>query len=131
MSKYPKVVDEKLVGKYSALAKSGAGYFFDDVLEYRVWCYPRDGAKDHYDGDVYYHPFSNYEEALSFSESTTGAGEPLVLIKQLEWVNEPEEGVFIHEKGERIAEWLPAWLSRGVRIEGDIEKFILEKTKHN
>lgn len=37
-SKYPHGKDPSLVGTYAASAKSGGGYVWDDVLEYRVWC---------------------------------------------------------------------------------------------
>ncbi len=129
MSKYPVAIDEEQVGKYPALSKAGGGYFFDEVLEYRVWCHPERGAIDHYDGEDYYYSFSSYEEAHDFFELEQGTEEPLVLIKQLEWIDEPEEGKFEHLKGERITEWLPAWLSREARLPGDIENFIKEKTK--
>jgi len=33
------------VGTYPALAKSGAGYFYDEILEYRVWIHPADGSE--------------------------------------------------------------------------------------
>lgn len=46
MSIFPVAVDEKMVGEYPAEAKSGGGYFYDDVLEYRVWCRPWLGAPD-------------------------------------------------------------------------------------
>lgn len=46
MSKYPKVKNPDLVGTYSALTKSGRGYVWDEVLEYRVWCHSEMGASD-------------------------------------------------------------------------------------
>ena len=128
MSQYPPAVDPELVGEYPAMVKSGAGYFFDDVLEYRVWCHPERGAPDEFEGEDYYYAFGTYEEALSFAQSTEGTEEPLVLIRQYEWVNEPQPGHFVHEKGERIAEWQVAWLSDGKRFPGAIEKFIREQT---
>lgn len=121
---YPDAIDESQVGEYPALAKSGGGYFFDHILEYRVWCHPELGAPDEDDGDDYYYAFSSYDDALQFSTTTAGAEEPLVLIRQLEWVDEPEPGRFIHEKGERITEWNVEWLSDGARKPGDIERFI-------
>jgi hypothetical protein len=36
-------IDPNRVGTYSADTKSGGGYFYDDVLEYRVWCNPEKG----------------------------------------------------------------------------------------
>lgn len=124
MSKYPSAIKPELVGEYPAYAKSGAGYFFDEVLEFRVWCHPERGAPDEFEGEDYYYAFENYEEALAFSNELEGAEEPLVLIRQLEWINEPNPGEFIHERGERIAEWRPEWLDRGARKPGQIEEFI-------
>ncbi len=46
MSKYPNAKDPDLVGTYPALVKSGGGYVWDEVLEYRVWCHPEIGAVD-------------------------------------------------------------------------------------
>ena len=124
MSKYPKAIDSDLVGKYPALVKAGAGYFFDEVLEYRVWFRTESKALDDQNGDDYYYSFETYEDALQFSKEHPGSEEPLVLIRQLEWINEPKAGKYIHMKGKRITEWMPEWLSCGSRKPGDIEKFI-------
>jgi hypothetical protein len=126
---FPPAIDPEKVGEYTAHTNSGGGYFFDHVLEYRVWCHPEQGATDEFDGNDYYYCFATYEKASEFSESTPGAEEPLALIRQLEWVNEPEPGVYVHERGERVTEWRVEWLSRGARATGDIEAFILSKTK--
>ena len=122
--RYPVAIDPSLVGEHPALTKSGGGYFFDHVLEYRVWCHPERGAPDEAESDDYYYAFSSYEEALDFSKATAGAEDPLVLVRQLEWINEPEQGVFIHERGERLTEWRVDWLGDGPRSPGAIEAFI-------
>lgn len=127
MSKYPTAIDLEKVGDYPALCKSGGGYFFDHVLEYRVWCHPENGAPDEFEGEDYYYAFPTYEEALYFAKQTPGSEEPLVLIRQLEWINEPEPGIFEHCTGERLTEWLPEWLNGESRKEGDIERFMEEK----
>jgi hypothetical protein len=124
MSKFPVAVDPELVGEYPALSRSGGGYFFDEVLEYRVWCHPERGAPGEGTGDDYYYAFSTYEEALAFSQDTPGSEEPLALIRQREWINEPGPGTLIHEKGERITEWCVEWLESGPRRQGEIEAFI-------
>ena len=72
MSKYPKVKNPSLVGEYPAAVKAGGGYVWDEVLEYRVWCHPHDGAPDIEDGDDYYYYFETYEEALEFSVNNKG-----------------------------------------------------------
>jgi hypothetical protein len=127
VSSYPKAVDSDRVGEYPALAKSGAGYFYDDVLEYRVWCHPERGAPDEFEGEDYYYAFETYEEAVAFSEATKGAETPLVLIRQFEWINEPVPGAYIHEKGERVAEWQVQWLVGGKREHDSIPAFLEAK----
>lgn len=56
----PVAIDKTKVGSYPARAFAGGGYFFDDVLEYRVWVCPPEG------GDDYYQAFATYEEALAY-----------------------------------------------------------------
>lgn len=126
--RYPHAVDVTKVGEYPALSKSGGGYFFDHVLEYRVWCHPTGDEGEDEDTSDYYYAFASYEEALECSNEAPGAEKPLVLVRQLEWVNEPEKGVFLHERGERITEWRVEWLDRGARQPGAIEAFIKERT---
>ena len=129
MSQYPDAIDPDQVGEYPALVKSGAGYFYDDVLEYRVWCHPERGAPDEAEGDDYYYAFDNYEEARQFAEDTDGAEPPLVLIRQWEWINEPNPGEFVHMKGERIAEWRVEWLPDSKRQPDSIERFLRTGSK--
>jgi hypothetical protein len=64
---YPDVLDASLVGKYSALARSGGGLVWDEVLEYRVWCHPEHNTPDEDDGSDYFYSFPTYAEALAFS----------------------------------------------------------------
>jgi hypothetical protein len=128
MSKFPKAIKPEMVGEYDAFCHSGGGYFYDEVLEYRVWCHPADGAPDDFEDGDYYYPFETYEEALAFSESRAGAEKPLVLIKQLEHVNEPEEGIFFHVKAERITEWQVQWLEDSKRQPDSIVKFLAENS---
>jgi hypothetical protein len=127
MSPYPKAINPEMVGEYDALCKSGGGYFYDEVLEYRVWCHPAEGAPEDFEGGDYYYPFETYEDALVFSKSRPGAEKPLVLIRQLEYINEPEDNVFAHIKAERIAEWQVQWLENSKRQADSIEKFLTEK----
>lgn len=127
MSKYPTAIDPEMVGEYPAMAKSGAGYFYDHVLEYRVWCHPENRVPGGQGGDVFYYAFETCEAAQQFSESTQGAEEPLVLIRQLEWVNEPTPNDFVHMKGERVAEWQVDWLINSKRAENSIGDFIRSK----
>ena len=121
---YPDVIDPRLVGTYDALAKAGGGYVWDAVLEYRVWCHPHEGAEDVFDGDDYYHAFDNYPDAADFSENTLGAGEPLALILQEEYIDEPEPGKYVHMKEKRIAEWPVEFLNRPRRTPRTIPDFI-------
>jgi len=102
---YPDAVDPDKVGEYPSLTGAGGGVFYDDILEYRVWCHPDNG-------DDYYAAFETYADALKFSiiDSAAGKEEPLVLVRQLEWVGCDENGRLTHEKGERITEWHTKWL---------------------
>jgi hypothetical protein len=124
MSKYPLVKDLSLVGTYDALVNSGGGYVWDEVLEYRVWCHPENGAPDIEDGNDYYYTFENYEEASEFSKSTQGAEKPLALILQEEYISEPEAGKYIHMKEKRLTEWPVEFLSRPRRNINTIPNFM-------
>ncbi len=117
------VQDPALVGTYPASAKAGGGYVWDAVLEYRVWCHPERGAPDLADGSDYFYPFETYEEALEFSQETEGAEEPLALIVQEEYIDEPESGQYVHVKERRIAEWPVPFLSRPRRTARTIPDF--------
>ncbi|OOQ56415.1 GCN5 family acetyltransferase [Mucilaginibacter pedocola] len=123
MSKYPQVKDIDLVGTYPALVKSGGGYVWDDVLEYRVWCHPENGAPDIEEGDDYYYVFDNYEDALEFTENNAGTEEPLALILQEEYISEPEPGEYIHVKEQRLTEWPVEFLNRPKRTANTILNF--------
>jgi len=131
MTNYPKVFDEKMVGKYAALAKSGGGYVWDEVLEYRVWCHPAGGAKDIEEGNDYFHSFSNYEKAKAFSLNNKGTEEPIALILQREFIDEPETGKYIHIKEERITEWLVEFLARPRRTKNTIPDFMSPDAPEN
>jgi putative acetyltransferase len=124
-------VDPDLVGTYPAAAKAGGGYVWDDVLEYRVWCHPERGAEDHDDGNDYFYPFATYSEALEFSLHTSGAEEPLALIRQNEYIDEPEPGHYIHVKEERVAEWHVEHLHRPRRNEKTIPNFLSPEAPAN
>lgn len=121
---YPKVLDPALVGSYPASAKAGGGYVWDEVLEYRVWCHPERGAEDLADGSDYYYAFETYVEAQQFSDATQGAEEPLALVLQREYIDEPEIGEYIHRQEERITEWPVTFLSRPRRTPRTIPDFL-------
>ena len=120
-SAYPIAIDAAEVGKYPALSKSGGGYFYDDVLEYRVWVHPKGG------GDDSYSAFSTFEQALAFFNQTEGAELPLVLVRQSEWINEPKPGEFVHQKGQRSTEWQVEWLKDSKRRPDSIDRFIAKR----
>lgn len=121
---YPDVVDPEKVGDYDALAHGGGGYVWDEVLEYRVWCHPENGAPDELDGDDYYYPFATYNDAKEFSVATKGAEEPLALILQREWIDEPSPGDYRHMTEERITEWPVEFLQRPRRSPTTIPNFL-------
>ena len=76
-----------------------------------------------YDGDDYYYAFGSYEEALEFSEGNAGAEEPLALVLQEEYIDEPHPGNYIHVKGRRLTEWPVEFLHRPRRNENTIPDF--------
>ena len=98
--RYPDAVDASLVGTYSPLAKAGGGYVWDDVLEYRVWCHPERGASDGEEGtDYLLLPLQHTtRRPLNFPENTQGAEEPLALVRQIEYIDEPKPGEYRHVK---------------------------------
>lgn len=127
----PPVLDPTQVGGYSAIAKAGGGYVWDEVLEYRVWCHPERGALDEGDGSDYYYPFDTYAEALKYSENNAGCEAPLALILQREYIAESEPGQYLHVKEERVAEWPVEFLGRPRRTERTIPDFLAPDAPEN
>lgn len=128
---YPPVLDPALVGTYAAVAKAGGGFVWDEVLEYRVWCHPERGAPDEAEGNDYYYAFASHEEAEAFAQATAGAEEPLALVLQREFIDEPEDGQYTHVREERIAEWPVTFLSRPRRTERTIPEFMAPDAPSN
>ncbi len=123
VSSYPVAADAGKVGTYPANTHSGAGYFYDDVLEYRVWLHPDKGAKRLNGNDDYFAAFAQYELADAFSKATSAAEQPIVLVRQLEWISEPDHGRFIPMKEDRITEWQVQWLIGNKRAPSSIQEF--------
>ena len=121
---FPRAVDPSLVGTYDALAKSGGGFVWDAVLEYRVWCHPERGATDSEEGSDYYYAFATYREALAFAEESLGAEQPLALVLQEEYINEPSPGQYVHVRERRITEWPVEFLKRRRRTPRTIPDFL-------
>lgn len=130
-AEYPDAADPNLVGTYPASTKSGGGYVWDAVLEYRVWCHPELGVPDLCDGSDYYFPFATYAEALAFSDDTTGAEPPLALVQQLEYIAEPEPGLYVHKKEPRVTEWRVEFLNRPKRTADTIASFFAPDAPEN
>jgi hypothetical protein len=123
-SAYPVAVDPSRVGTYPPDTKSGAGYFYDDILEYRVWLHPDQGAEPRNGDQDYFAAFAQYEHAEAFSKNTAGAEQPIVLVRQREWIAEPTPGQFHAETGDRITEWRVKWLTGNKRGPGTIIDFL-------
>lgn len=128
-SAFPVAIDSGRVGTYPPETKSGAGYFYDDVLEYRVWLHPERGAEPLNGSHDYFIAFAQYEHAEEFSKKSSGAETPLVLVRQFEWIDEPKEGQYVPKKGERITEWQVAWLKTNKRTKTSIEEFLKHPSK--
>jgi hypothetical protein len=129
MTEYPKAIEPKLDVQYDWFAKSGGGFFYDEVLEYREWCHPELGAPDKYDGDDYLAAFETFEEAKTFSETTIAAETPLVLVVQHEYIDEPVQNEFFYVKEQRITEWQVSWLAGSKRDINSIVAFLAEKER--
>ena len=127
----PAVLDPAQVGEYPAKAKAGGGYVWDEVLEYRVWCHPENGAPDEFEGSDYYYAFETFEEALAFSTSNSGHEEPLALVLQREYIDELEPGQYVHVAQERITEWPVEFLRRPRRTERTIPDFMSPEAPQN
>jgi hypothetical protein len=128
---FPAVADPSRVGSYPASAKAGGGYVWDAVLEYRVWCSPANGAPDEAEGNDYYFVFPTAAEAMQFSSATAGAEEALALVLQEEYIDEPEPGVYVHMKTQRITEWPLEFLSRPRRTKNTIPDFLAPDAPDN
>jgi len=89
------------------------------------------GVNDLYDGNHYYYAFGSYEEALEFSETSAGAEEPLALVLQEEYINEPHPGNYIHVKERRLTEWPVEFLHRPRRNENTIPDFFSPTAPEN
>jgi hypothetical protein len=131
MARYPDVLDANRVGTYPAGAKAGGGFVWDAVLDYRVWCHPERGAPDEEDGNDYFRAFATHAEALAFSQGTKGAEEPLALVLQREYIDEPQPGQYVHIKEERITEWPVEFLSRPKRRPNTIPDFFASEAPSN
>jgi hypothetical protein len=125
-SKHPLAVDPSRAGTYPGRVKSGAGYFYDEVLEYRVWLHPEKGATQMAGDKDYFAAFAQFEQAKKFSGSHRGAEDPLVLVRQRESINEPTPGVFEWDRTPRITEWRVQWLAGSLRRHDSIPKFLKE-----
>jgi hypothetical protein len=115
-SAYPTAVDPALVGTYPARTKAGGGYVWDAVLEYRVWV-PGEG-------DDSYQAFATYPDAVAYSKATPGAEDPLALVRQDEYIDEAEPGLYVHVKAVRVTEWPVEFLSRPRRTSSTIPDFL-------
>jgi hypothetical protein len=129
--RFPKAIDPARVGKYPASCHGGGGFVWDAVLEYRVWCHPERGAPDTSNGNDYYYAFESYPAALRCSQKSPGAEEPLALILQREYIDEPAQGQYAHVKKRRIAEWPVAFLSRPRRTKNTIPDFLSPSAPQN
>lgn len=113
---YPDADEPAKVGSYEPQQFSGGGHVWDEVLEYRVWY--RDAH-----GEACFRPFASYAEAFVFA-GLAKADEPIVLVRQHEYIDEPEPGRFVHVRQSRITEWPVAELERTRRTADTIPAFL-------
>ncbi|MBI2390838.1 MAG: GCN5 family acetyltransferase [Deltaproteobacteria bacterium] len=121
---YPAAVHPELVGTYPALANAGGGYVWDEVLEYRVWSRAERGAEGEDEGKWHYRAFATYADAAEFAKRTEGADAPIALVLQEEYLDEPEEGRYVHVRERRVTEWSVALLRRPRRTPTTIPDFL-------
>ena len=125
MSKrYPDALAPDAVGSYPARAFAGGGYVWDAVLEYRVWCHPERGAPDEADGADYFRAFATYAEAEAFGRAGPGREEPVALVLQREYIDEPTPGAYRHVAERRVTEWPVSLLERPRRTPRTIPDFL-------
>ncbi|HEY6967875.1 MAG TPA: GCN5 family acetyltransferase [Candidatus Angelobacter sp.] len=129
--RFPRAIDPARVGKYPASCCAGGGFVWGAVLEYRVWCHPERGAPDTEDGNDYYYAFASYPAALRFSKKFPGAEEPLALILQKEYIDEPTPRKYSHIKKRRITEWPVEFLSHPRRTKNTIPDFFSPTAPRN
>ena len=92
---------------------------------------PGERCSDEENGDDYYYAFDNYEDAFECSKAINGAEEPLALVLQEEYINEPEPSKYEHIKEHRITEWPVQFLSRPRRTENTIPNFLAPDAPEN
>jgi putative acetyltransferase len=129
--RYPTAVNPGRVGRYPARAHAGGGYVWDEVLEYRVWFSPERGAEDLAEGADYYRAFATYPRALAHAQRMKGADEPIALIRQREYIDEPKPGAYRHIKKVRITEWPVEFLHRPRRNRSTIPNFLARDAPSN
>ncbi|MBF2054132.1 MAG: GCN5 family acetyltransferase [Candidatus Sericytochromatia bacterium] len=120
---YPPVKDPAGVGSYPARVKAGGGYVWDAVLEYRVWYHAALDGKTAAAQDRY-QAFASYDAAQAFAAQTPGAGAPLALVLQQEYIDEPTPGQYRHVKEARLTEWPVVLLQRPRRHARTIPDFL-------
>lgn len=123
-TRYPRAMNRAKVGKYPAEVAAGGGLVWDAVLEYRVWCHPEEGAPDEAEGNDYFFCFASFPAALRFSQRYPGAEEPLALVLQKEYLDEPKPGKYRRVRKRRLAEWPVEFLSRPRRTKNTIPDFL-------
>ena len=62
--------------------------------------------------------------AEEFSKSSAGPEEPIVLVCQREWIDEPTPGHFHAKATERITEWRVKWLAGIKRGTDTVRDFV-------
>ena len=122
--RYPRAINPARVGRYPATAAAGGGFVWDAILEYRVWCHPERGSPDKAEGSDYYYAFASFPDALRFAKKYPGAEEPLALVLQKEYIDEPTPRKYIHVKKRRVTEWPVEFLSRPRRTKNTIPDFL-------
>lgn len=82
-------------------------------------------------GNDYFRAFASYQQAAEFAARAIGAEEPLALVLQEEYIDEPEPGRYAHVKKRRLTEWPVEFLRRPRRTAQTIPEFLSPDSPSN
>ncbi len=104
----PSAVDHQKVGYYGNAESYNDGYFWDELLEYRVRCraLPNDEEEE------LLYCFKDYQSAFTFYKKTPTTQELNALILQKEHITRLNRNAFKHIDTPRMVEWPAHFLMR-------------------
>lgn len=124
MHTLPDAIDSQKVGYYGHADSYNDGYFWDELLEYRVRCraLPTDEEEE------LLYCFRDYPSAFEFYKKTPTAQELNALVLQKESITRLNRNEFKHITTPRTAEWPAHFLMRPQGSASFIAKFLTLST---